>query len=211
MSLLQPTVYSPLIPCSADIVECVFGVKSDSVQLMLVWERGGGHEGVGQNDDQSRRCPFLLITHYCATDSCQNGSTAEMCTKASINQEGYSSVWSSNPTPHLFLLPVCLTAGCTGQLELRSCQPDCSWNEWMPHSTMTACTFHKILTAHIEVLSNKSWIHNLQCYTYCSMSSSYKVNSHKFHAISRSKINIIICWIWLVTLCVFCSHLPYYT
>lgn len=153
MSLHQPTVYSPLIPCSADIVECVFGVKSDSVQLMLVWERGGGHEGVGQNDDQSRRCPFLLITHYCATDSCQNGSTAEMCTKASINQEGYSSVWSSNPTPHLFLLPVCLTAGCTGQLELRSCQPDCSWNEWMPHSTMTACTFHKILTAaYTEVL-----------------------------------------------------------
>lgn len=63
----------------------------------------------GQNDDQSRWCPFLLITHYCATDLCQNSSSsAEMCTKASINQEGYSSVWSHNPHTSS-VPPICLS------------------------------------------------------------------------------------------------------
>lgn len=86
----------------------VSGVKSDSVQLMLAWGWGGGDEGVGQNDDQSSRCPFLLITHYCATDSCQNRSSAEMRTKASINQEVYSSVWGRNPQTSS-VPPTCLS------------------------------------------------------------------------------------------------------
>lgn len=130
ISLLGPTVCLLPISRSADVAECVFGVKSDSIQLMLAWGWWGvGDKGVGQNDDQSLWCPFLLITHYCATDLCQNSSSSsiEMCTKASINQEGYSSVWGCN-SPHLllFLLPVCLT----GLPELKSCQPHCNWDEW---------------------------------------------------------------------------------
>ncbi|KAF3851686.1 hypothetical protein F7725_013458 [Dissostichus mawsoni] len=47
--------------------------------------------------------------------SCQNSSNAEMCTKASVNQEGYSSVWGRNPPTSSVPPPVCLTAGCTGR------------------------------------------------------------------------------------------------
>lgn len=105
-----------------------------------------------------------MITHYCATHPCQKSSGATMCIKASVNQEGYSSVGATNPTPHLLLLPVCLTAGCTCRTELNedyysklACihfnnTDNCSWvsiNESDP-----ALTFEQWL---VKCKKNVSW------------------------------------------------------
>lgn len=69
----------------------------------------GGDGGVGKNDDQSCWCPFLLITDYCGTDLCQNSSIrVDTWTKASINQNGYSSVLGRNPHTSS-VLPICLS------------------------------------------------------------------------------------------------------
>lgn len=130
---------------------------------------GVGDKGVGQNDDQSLWCPFLLITHYCATDLCQNSSSSsiEMCTKASINQEGYSSVWGCN-SPHLllFLLPVCLTVGCTGFPELKSCQPHCNWDEWR-FSVVLYNIFLYVGINKRKAQHSKKWQGNYNLSTIC--------------------------------------------
>lgn len=139
ISLLHPTVYSPLFPRSG-WVECVSCVKSDSVRLML-WGcvcvcRGGLWRGVEQNDDQSSRCPFLLITHYCATDLCQNSSSVGMRTKASVNQEGYSSVWGHNPHTSS-VPPTCLSdSWMCGPAEAEELTAEPKMNE-EPHSAMS--------------------------------------------------------------------------
>lgn len=63
--------------------------------------------------------------------TCVRAAAALRCAQrpASIKRAIHLS-GAVTPTPHLFLLPVCLTGGCTGQPELRSCQPLCNWDEW---------------------------------------------------------------------------------
>lgn len=87
---------------------------------------GVGDKTVGQMDDQSSQCPFLLIAHYCATDSCQNSSSAEMYTKANVNQEGYSFVWGRNPDASS-ILPTCFTDSWIYRpTRQKSCQLHCN-------------------------------------------------------------------------------------
>lgn len=130
ISLLRPTVYSPLFPRSADLAECVSRVKSDSVRLMLVWGWGGGDKGAGRMMIRAAGALFFW-SHITVQQTRVRTAAALRCAQrpASIKRAIHLS-GAVTPTPHLFLLPVCLTAGCTGQPGLRSCQPHCNRDEW---------------------------------------------------------------------------------
>lgn len=123
ISLSPPTVYSPLITCSADIVEYVLGIKSDSVQWMLAWGWGVTGE-LGRMMIRAAGALFFW-SHITVQQTCVRTAAMLRCAQrpASIKRAIHLS-GAASPPPYV-PPPVCLTAGCTGRPE-RSCQPHCS-------------------------------------------------------------------------------------
>lgn len=151
ISLLRPTVYSPRFPRSADLVECVCLVSS-LIPSSWCWREGGGWGVAREWGRMMIRAAGALFfwSHITVQQTCVRTAAVLRYAQrpASIKRAIHLS-GAVTPTPHLFLLPVYLTAGCTGQPGLRSCQPHCNWDEWESLSP------HTHLKKNWQLLTNK--------------------------------------------------------